>query len=233
MAEPNAVVLSHTKMNGERFCTNVAVGSGASLRQRRLRLPPNRPVTYHTFPFPAALAHTHWQPGRLVHVGFAGDVPPEHRRVTHPEDALFDPLTVRVSDRMLSAPELMEFVAPITFGTVQDLYPGALRENGKLFFHAGTPLGMSVGYVRCRSVEVYPYYEKLNARVVDAQGDTFEMSVNDAALIQKVKAGQARSAARYQDVLIRCSIADAYPGTDLRPYDPPRCYLMLSAILHP
>lgn len=217
-------ILSHTAMNGTGFCTNIAVWDPQTgvWMQVRPRLPPNRPLDLTSFGQSAASMRQYWQPGALVDIDLLGAPAQSDRRVTHPEDCLFNgKATVLYATREPPA-QFRQTAQRFQAASLKALFPPIQgRRGGKRYVEDGHALTQSVGYVLCSTVTLVSSTE---ADVLTHAGESFKVAVKDAVFLARPLGSSATN------VLVRFSLANAWDGGHIG-FSPERCCLMLSHVV--
>lgn len=238
------VVLSHTKMWGDAFCTNVLhqVFDGREL-QLRFRTTPSRdggPTgKLHYSHFAPRYTRTHmldwWQRGRVVQ--FPRPVKISNRRPTHPEDCYFDdPLglgNIIITDQVLSTDDLLERISTITFNTLPELFTHIVHiGNGKWATEGSVKNERSVGYIRATGVMMYKDgNDKWVAIVTTADAGQFTAKVTGTTLIAQLDAGTHVKSVSHTNhhIVVRCALAGPWSPEDSD--FTPKCFLMISDII--
>lgn len=233
-----AIILSHTAMGGDRFCTNVFVGD----RQVRLRKQGNQPLTYGDMNFRHEDMLQYWQPGGVIEVPDL--LMPPHAmeaRRTHPEDTIVSPqdITTLYTGRCPEE-EFARIINKCRAQSLEDLFPGISAAAGiwgpeKRYVPADgpRPLKRSVGYIACTSVqlmeEVYNDVPKL--RVLAYQGNACigNFPLNGVQQQAAFRDGRLVAGVRYFNATVRFSLADAWVRRGAEELGP-RCYVMVSHI---
>lgn len=225
------VVLSHTGMHGDKFCTNVAVQDPQSgqWRQVRPRVAPNGPLSYGAVHLQKGgmriSMQQDWVPGAHVSLVAFGLPSKQERRLTHPEDLLVDPKSFYLHTPPHVSPAawnliVQAFVAP----SLALLFPNIIQQgNGKAYVEDGQVLTRSVGHIQVTSLWITEDFDKPMAEFTDASGVAYRASYKDTS-IRKAPLGT-----RLPSAMLRVSLAEGWDNKGT--YSPGRCYLMASGIL--
>ena len=218
-----AVVLSHTEMEGDRFCTSVALERANGWEQvRLLDLTGAHPST-GAFAYPAQSIARMWMPGLRVRL-------PEPLRncprPTHPEDREVDLTKIRI-DKMASVLEFVEIVDAFRFASASALFPNVrFQDNGKAYVTGEEPQPRSVGYVDCeRIVHLPDDYVQVTTRA----GEDLLCKLKAVGTLGRVRSGIIPWRVPFLNRTIRLGLAN--PSDWDGRFDPPRCYVMVTFIL--
>lgn len=217
-----AVVLSRTRMWGDKFCSTVAVRNGQRWRQVRPLLEGGDHLTTHSFRrYDAQTVDQDWRPGRIVTFD---RFTPSYLRPTHPEDHIIDPDLVQMGEEV-SDQDLRAIMAQFTCRQLRLLYPGYNTQgNNKVYMLGNLPLNQSVGYVRCQQVI---FHDDGYADIVVDQR-LVRCRVKGDGLLTQIDNGQVPIGTPVRQPLVRFALATPWDrdGT----FHIPRCYIMLSGI---
>lgn len=217
-------------MGMQGMCTTLAVMHEGKLIQIRPRHQhDNSPIFLTSFGYSEATMNAFWQPGRQVEIEGWKTFPEHKRRKTHPEDVfLINHEGALLQDDALTPSELVALVAPFTFPTIEALYPFMdTQQNGKGFVPGNSVNPRSVGYIVCR-VALQEEQGKVFGSVRDSTGQVFLCSFKDERLLAQIRSGAVRIGQRYDNVLVRFSLAEA-----IDVYGSMKCFLLLSSIVNP
>ncbi len=225
------VVLSHTGMHGDKFCTNIAVHDPKSGRwcQVRPRVAPNRPLSYSAVHLQKGGMRTSmqqdWVPGAHVSMMALGLPSPQERRMTHPEDTLVDPKSFYLhTPPLVSSAAWSQIVLAFTAPSLTSMFPSLIKQgNGKVYVEDGQVLVSSVGHIQVTSLRVFEDFEKLMVEFTDASGVSYNAPYKDTSIRKKTIGTQLPSAT------LRVSLAEGWDNKGT--YSPGRCFLMASGIL--
>lgn|GEM_PF-5327434 len=245
MSEFEGVVLSHTVMGGNRFCSHILITKdGQKYHHIRPHVNGNLPLTYGCTRYREKNERIYWQPGYTIHInGKVYLVPVSQVRPTHPEDKILDPKDVVLTTTNMACtdPRYLELIAPFRFQTIGDLFPGfsATAKGSPYLASQGAPFVRSVGYLFCKEVELYlDSGGKPRARISFERilwGNRkymalYEFSVTDYLLSEKMKSGQILSPTFLQNAVVRFGLANPWvpDGSVMEE----RCYIMVTHVIH-
>lgn len=227
------VILSHTRMGGRGFCTNILIfPENGKARQIRPWLPANNNLFIDSFGFGDAFMNSKWLPGYLVQVDKFNEVDVEHRRSTHPEDVAVEMVRywhpIHLQTKM-SPENFLQSIAPFTHANAVALFPPLIRKNnGKAYVENNRILLQSVGYIRTKSIVFCQsdFQGKVSERctIVDMTGTKYDLPLKDTEMLRLIAAGTIKRNIIYTGPLVRLALAGVLPGTN-------QCCVMASHII--
>jgi len=227
------VILSKTLMQrpGE-FCSSVGVELVGQYYQYRPMLPRLKHLSAKGLGLEQSDLDQHWQIGSLIEMSLE-QFPENQRRITHPEDRLLAPNSVRLLGSYVPTAMLEEMIQRLSHPSIAALFPQVLfQDNHKGYVEGGQRLARSVGYVRDCSVTILPYLKTIEIR--DSTGAVLVTAIKDLSLIAAIAEKTLVSGSRLDNVIVRLSLANPWSGNGLSCYyDTPRCFIMCSVVIEP
>lgn len=220
------IILSHTRMFGEGFCTSLGIFDGDQAMQIRPRLAPNANMRITSFGLSEAEMLEDWRPGRPLEFERFEPVQQLWVRQTHPEDVVFPPQRIELLPP-LDRDEFEGRIAQFTHRSLAELFPGLQNDgNGKAYVSWGKH-SRSLGYVRCPLVAMRTAYDgKIRVHLMDNDGAAYDLPLKDVHLLNAIRSGASRKETR--DVSVRFALAGSLRTL---PWGEERCYAMVTHIL--
>jgi hypothetical protein len=170
------VVLVVTKMGGDRWCSIVLDKDGKKYRV-------NFPSPHHLSP---TLIHSAganpdlWKPGQVVRLSKSGIV--ANPRITHPEDANFNPRMIETADRSLNLYRFVQKKSLVSAGKANLFGIPIENKRGCPVIPDGSRVKTSCGLVPVNNVSVYENnFGKIRASFT-INGQSFDLSATSIAI---------------------------------------------------
>ncbi len=214
MAKLRAIVLSHTEMKNEYFCTTVAINHIHSWRIWRPMSGPGQHLQYHQLPGDPM---KYWIPFQRVRFN-AIRVP--NNRPTHPEDLIIDQSSVEPVEGIIKPRVLMRVINKFTFKSINAMFPSGVVGR----YVEEQSLARSNGFIRVERLSVVG--ERIS--FTDGAGAQYHrIPIKDKYLLDRIRSGSVVSG-EYSNILVRIGLAAPFAGS--YGWNPRRCYMMANWI---
>jgi hypothetical protein len=223
------VILSHTVMNGGRFCTNLMCFIDKEPLQIRPKIG-GLNYFYRQAGLITVAEQRLWQSGMRAII--TPSVTWTGKGTTHPEDVTIGaPGTFKLdtSATRMSDNDLIELVDPFTSNDLYELFPQVVDDHHKPYV-PGQPQAASVGYVRMKRVNLDWHGDRMRLRLTHSEAGrqrSGSVAIKGEELLRKINSG-VLSEGYLNQVLVRLSLSRPkyYDHLGCR-----ACYVMCSDIL--